>query len=220
MLRVIGHADRILSEACPEIPTRFGTSASTFPDPRDLSGGSIRLVSRRESARDDAETYRVQDGLALGWLTVPLFTQSGCGYQLPVPSARELHPVPTIRVDSVIAFEPWETGCRLREYLRISAAAAARHRGGSDGLNPHRTVGRCGATSSIGRRPECGPISGLGRTVGERPVGQHAHSRRQLLGIFPGQVRVEVHHGVPDHERQLVAVQNSSVRSAYWHRRL
>ena len=33
----------------------------------------------------------------------------------------ETHPVPTVRLDFVVAFEPLETGTRLREYLRISA---------------------------------------------------------------------------------------------------
>lgn len=122
MLRVIGHADRILSEAVPGDPDEvrdFCIDLSLIPE--ICPGGSIRLVSRRESARDDAETYRVQDGLALGWLTVPLFYT--VRLRVPVAGAlsAELHPVPTIRVDSVIAFEPLETGCRLREYLRISA---------------------------------------------------------------------------------------------------
>lgn len=122
MLRMIGHADRILSEGVPGDPDEvrdFCINLSLIPEV--CPTGTIRAVFRRESVRDDAETYRVHDGLVLGWLTVPI--SYSVRLRVPVAGAlsAEIHPMPAVRLDSVIAFEPLQTGTRLREYLRISA---------------------------------------------------------------------------------------------------
>ena len=133
MLRVIGQAERILSEGVPADPDdvrEYCIDLSRLPDFNP--GGSIRAVSQRNSAdrasRDasrgfpsDEAVYQVRDGFTLGFLTVPVVYS--VRMRVPVAGAlsAEANPVPTVRLDAVVAFEPLETGTRLREYLRISA---------------------------------------------------------------------------------------------------
>jgi hypothetical protein len=122
VVRVIGHADRILSEGVPAQPAEvrdYCVDLSRIPEinPR----GSIRAVRRQTSADDGHDVYQVRDGISLGLLTVPLFYTARL--QVPVAGAlsAEIFPMPTVRLDAVVAFEPLETGTRVLEYLRISA---------------------------------------------------------------------------------------------------
>lgn len=122
MLRVIGHTDRLLSEGVSAHPADvrdYCVDLSRIPEfnPR----GSIRAV-RRQPSDDDAEVvYRVQDGISLGSLTLPVLYSARL--RVPVAGALsvEIYPVPTVRLDAVVAFEPLDTGTRVHEYLRISA---------------------------------------------------------------------------------------------------
>lgn len=122
MLRVIGHADRILSEGVPADPDEVRDFCIDLSNvPAVWHGGSISAVSRRAVAGGDADSYLVRDGLGLGFLTVPVFYT--VRLRVPVAGAvsAEANPVPWVRLESVVAFEPLDSGTRLLEYLRISA---------------------------------------------------------------------------------------------------
>ncbi len=122
MVRLIGHADRTLSEsvpADPDVVREYCVDLRHLPDVHP--DGPIRTVSRRATTDDDELVYRVQDGVPLGFVTLPLVYTVRLRVPIAGSVSAETHPVPLVRLDSVIAFEPIPAGTRLKEYLRISA---------------------------------------------------------------------------------------------------
>ncbi|MFM8599906.1 MAG: SRPBCC family protein [Mycobacterium sp.] len=119
---MIGHAERTLSESVPAPPDAV---REYCVDPANIATlhpqVSLRAVARTEADGTGDRELRVSDPISWGFLTVPLrYTVS---LRVPVAGAvtAEAHPVPTVRLEAVIAFEPIPAGTRLKEYLRISA---------------------------------------------------------------------------------------------------
>ena len=122
MPRVIGHAERTLSEsvpAAPDVVRDFCVDPATIETLHPHV--SLRRMPAGASAGADDQDYRVSDSLALGLFAVPLHYT--VHLRIPIAGAvtAEAHPVPTVRLEAVIAFEPIATGTRLKEHLRISA---------------------------------------------------------------------------------------------------
>lgn len=120
--RVIGHAERTLSESVPGAPDDV---RDFCVDPRSIASLhpeiSIRRVPLIDPDELGAQEYRVSDALVVGFLTVPL--RYSVSLRVPVAGALtvEAHPMPTVRLEAVVAFEPIPAGTRLKEHLRISA---------------------------------------------------------------------------------------------------
>ena len=129
MIRVIGNADRALSESVPAAPDEVRDYCVDLCHITDVHpSGGIRRVDRRGDAvvpvnSWDAEdlSYRVRDGVMIGPVVFPL--RYTVRMRVPVAGAvtAETNPFPLVRLESVIAFEPLESGTRLKEHLRISA---------------------------------------------------------------------------------------------------
>lgn len=122
MVRVFGHAQRTFSESVPAQPDDvrdYCVDLSHIPDVHP--DGTIRVVSDGRQLGNDEWAFRVRDGFAASFLTVPLIYT--VRLHVPVAGAvtADTRPLPTVRLDCVVAFEAIETGTRLKEHLRVSA---------------------------------------------------------------------------------------------------
>jgi ligand-binding SRPBCC domain-containing protein len=82
---------------------------------------SVRTVSRHQTADGYVQTYRVQDRIPLGPVTLPIsYTAT-----LTVPTDGDVQAdskqFPQVRLHTVVSFEPVDGGTRLTERMQIAA---------------------------------------------------------------------------------------------------
>lgn len=119
----IARAERIISEEIPASPDAVRNFYVDLDNIKDLHPLVVSVELRSHDRIGDGyrKTYRVQDRIALGPLSIRITYWA----RLDVPAhgdvITEARQFPRVRLNGIVSFEPIDSGTRLTERLTIAA---------------------------------------------------------------------------------------------------
>lgn len=123
MSRWISDATRTVSESVPAAPAAvraFYTDLDSIKLVHPLVV-SVRSVARRELADGYQETYRIQDRIPVGVLTLPISYTATLSVPAEGDVLADSRQFPGVRLHTVVSFEPLDLGTRVVERIAIRA---------------------------------------------------------------------------------------------------
>jgi hypothetical protein len=121
--RWISDAIRTVSESVPAAPAAvraFYTDLDSIKLVHPLVV-SVRSVARRELAGGYQETYRIQDRIPVGVLTLPISYTATLSVPAEGDVLADSRQFPGVRLHTVVSFEPLDLGTRVVERMAIRA---------------------------------------------------------------------------------------------------